>query len=87
MPVFTLYPSAYRAGLRQFCSVQIIDPATYVVREVAGKVVTANVRTFDKLCEDMQRYYTQYTPSHLHGIEFRPGTVSNAHNALHCYIT
>ena len=56
---------------------QRVDPGTYVVREVEGKVVSQSVQSFQRLCEQMQEHYTKYTPTNLHGIDFRPGTVSN----------
>ena len=45
------------------------------MREVAGDVVSPNVRSFERLNEQMQEYYANYCPSHLLA-EFRPGTVS-----------
>jgi len=54
-----------------------VDPGTYVVREIAGEVVSESVRNFERLCDQMQQYYTHYVPTHLSGIDFRPGTVSN----------
>jgi len=58
---------------------QRIDPGSYIVREVAasGKAVSHNVRSFQRLCEQIQEHYTNYRQTGLHGIDFKPGTVSN----------
>jgi len=53
----------------------MVDPGTYIVREVAGDVMSEDVRCFERLCQQMHEYYTHYTPTHLHGIDFRPGAV------------
>ena len=61
------------------CSLQRVDPGTYLVREVASGEFSPNVRRFDRLCERMQEYYADYTPTHVVSTDFRPGVVSNRH--------
>jgi len=54
----------------------MVDPGTYLVREVAGDVVSPAVQSFENLCRQMEEFYTHYSPSQL-VIDFRPGAVGN----------